>query len=247
MIVIKELTKKFRNIIVLNNISLEIPEGIVGIIGPNGSGKSTLIKLIVGLIKPTSGEIKVFGFEPYVYPKKVRGFIGVMPEAPHYPKSLTCWETLRTIARIKNSRISESDIYAVMNLLEILHLRDRPVGKLSYGEYKRLALAGALLGRPKLLILDEPTANIDIEGRMIISDVLKRLHKEGVNILISSHILSELERLCDYVVIMVNGKIFDHGSINDIFKKYNIPPKLFFNTTSLEELFLRYIRGEKNL
>ena len=243
MIIINSLTKKFGNVIALNNISIKIPEGIIGIIGPNGSGKSTLIKLIVGLIKPTSGYIKVFGLEPYRYPKRVRKFVGVMPESPHYPKSFTCWELLRLIASVKNKSLSKNDIDFVMSLLEIQHLRDRVIGRLSYGEYRRLALAGALLGRPKLLILDEPTANIDIEGRMIISEVLKKLHKDGVNILISSHLLSELENLCEYVVILVNGEIFDHGPLNSILKRYRIPPSIVSQTTSLEELFLKYMRG----
>ncbi len=204
---LKNVSKSFGRRKVIDNISLDVKEGeIYGFLGPNGSGKTTTIKMILSLIDSDSGEIKVNGYDTRKQFEKAMECIGAIVENPDMYKYMSGIDNLKLHARIRN--IDEKRINEVLDMVELKGREKDKVGKYSLGMKQRLGLALTLLHKPKVLILDEPTNGLDPAGIKKLRDILKEIaHKEGVAVFVSSHILSEMQLMCDKVAVIDNGKI----------------------------------------
>ena len=204
---LKNVNKSFGKRKVIDNISLEVKEGeIYGFLGPNGSGKTTTIKMILRLIDSDSGEIKVNGFDTKKQFEKAMECIGAIVENPDMYKYMSGIDNLKLHARIRN--IDKKRIDEVLEMVELKGREKDKVGKYSLGMKQRLGLALTLLHKPKVLILDEPTNGLDPAGIKKLRDILKEIaHKEGVAVFVSSHILSEMQLMCDKVAVIDSGKV----------------------------------------
>ena len=212
---IKNLSKSFGKRKVIDDISLEVKEGeIYGFLGPNGSGKTTTIKMILRLIDNDAGEIKVNGYDTKKQFEQAMEYIGAIVENPDMYKYMTGRDNLKLHARIRN--VDSERIDEMLELVELKERADDKVRKYSLGMKQRLGLALTLLHKPKVLILDEPTNGLDPAGIKKLRDILKEIaHKEGVAVFVSSHILSEMELMCDKVAVIDNGKIVKTEEINN--------------------------------
>ena len=204
---IKNLTKTYGKRKVIDNISLEIQEGeIFGFLGPNGSGKTTTIKMILRLIEKDSGEIKIKGYDNKKEFEKAMEYIGAIVENPDMYNYMSGKDNLKLHARLRNI-----DEKRIDEILELVGLKDRAkekVKKYSLGMKQRLGLALTLLHKPRVLILDEPTNGLDPAGIKQLRNILKEIaHKNGVAVFVSSHILSEMQLMCDKIAVIDNGKI----------------------------------------
>lgn len=204
---IKNLSKSFGKRKVIDNISLEVKEGeVYGFLGPNGSGKTTTIKMILRLIDNDGGEIKVNGYDTKKQFEKAMEYIGAIVENPDMYKYMTGRDNLKLHARIRN--VDSKRIDEVLDLVGLKDRADEKVGKYSLGMKQRLGLALTLLHKPKILVLDEPTNGLDPAGIKQLRDILKEIaHNDGVAVFVSSHILSEMQLMCDKVAVLDNGKI----------------------------------------
>ena len=204
---LKNVNKTFGKRKVIDNISLDVKEGeIYGFLGPNGSGKTTTIKMILRMIDLDSGEIKVNGYDTKKEFEKAMECIGAIVENPDMYKYMSGIDNLKLHARIRN--IDQKRIQEVLELVELKDRAKDKVGKYSLGMKQRLGLALTLLHKPKVLILDEPTNGLDPAGIKKLRDILKEIsHKDGVAVFVSSHILSEMQLMCDRVAVIDNGKL----------------------------------------
>lgn len=209
MITVKNVCKKYGSFVAVDNISFEINDGeIIGLLGPNGAGKSTTMNMLTGFIEPTSGEILINGFNISKKSKKAKANIGYMPENVPLYKDLTVKEFINYMAELKyvkgkNKKNMVSDIMAKTNLADV---QNKLIKNLSRGYKQRVSMAGALVGSPKILILDEPTVGLDPKQITEIRDLIKSLAKDHT-IIISSHILSEISQMCKKVIILNKGKL----------------------------------------
>lgn len=198
----------------LRGLTLAVPRGAAfGLIGPNGAGKTTFIKILLGVMRPTSGEVSVLGGDPQ--DTAVRARIGYLPERMHLPAALRGREFLRSVATLKG--LSPSDL-ELERQLERVGLRPGPqrVGTYSKGMRQRLGLAAAMLGSPELLVLDEPTDGIDPVGRVEVRALLLQEKQRGATILLNSHLLSETERVCDRIGILEQGQLRLEGPLLEV-------------------------------
>jgi len=218
-----DLNKRYGSIEALRGLNLRVEEGIFGFIGPNGSGETTTIKLLLGALRPDRGEARVLGYDCFRESLEVRRRVGVLHERAEYPKEMSGSEYLAFVGSLYGFRKEEARSKA-NRLLESLNLKeaaDRSIGGYSAGMKQRLGLAQALIGDPKLVILDEPTANLDPLGRAELLEIIKALHKDQkVSFFIASHVLPELQRICDQVGIISKGVMLEQGSVADLTKKY---------------------------
>ena len=213
---IDKLVKKIGNKEILKNVSFEVNEkDILAFIGANGAGKTTTIKCILGLQKITRGTIKINGYDIKKDFKKAISRVGAIVENPDFYLYLTGFENLKLYARM-HTNVLEDDIYRVVELVGLEKSIHEKVSKYSLGMKERLGIALSLLHSPNLLVLDEPTNGLDPEGIKDLRVLLKRLAKTGVGIVISSHNLSELENLCNKVVIISNGEVIDVATIEQL-------------------------------
>ena len=206
-----------RRIVALQHLNLEIAPGeIYGLLGPNGSGKSTTLKIILGLIQPTRGSVRVFGRDNSTV--AVRRDIGFLPENAYFHKFLTGIETLRFHARLSGvaSRESKSRIAELLKTVGLTRAADARLGTYSKGMLQRIGLAQALIHRPKILVLDEPTAAVDPAGSRDIQVLIASLKKTGTTILLSSHLLTQVQEVCDRVGILHRGKLIREGRLEDL-------------------------------
>lgn len=212
----KNLNKKIGKKEILNNVSLEVKEGdILGFIGPNGAGKTTTIKLILGLQKINSGEVKINGYDIEKQFEKAIEKVGTIVENPDLYLYMSGLENLKIIARLYKN-VDEKRIEEVIKLVGLENRIKDKVSKYSLGMRQRLGIAQAILHKPNLLILDEPTNGLDPEGIKQLRDLLTKLAKEeNMGILISSHNLAELESFCNKISIIQNGKIIETSSLED--------------------------------
>lgn len=224
MILINNLTKSYGNVKALENASLTILKGeIVGLLGPNGAGKTTLIKILTGFLQPDSGTVSIEEMDIIENAEKIQKRIGYLPEnAPLYPE-LTVLEYLQMITilrQIPQEDQNDAILYAsdAVSLEEVL---DRRIGQLSKGMRQRVGLAQAIIHKPEILILDEPTVGLDPTQIVEIRAMIKRLSKHST-ILFSTHILSEVEAICDRVVMIMNGKIKADSKLTDLSRTNNV-------------------------
>ncbi len=215
------LTKVFRDFWgrpkakAVNDIDFEILEGeVVGLLGPNGSGKSTTVKMILGLLYPTGGQLSVLGRSPRAVETKRE--IGYLPEESYLYKYLTAEETLDFFGALFGLSRAERarHIEQLLDMVGMLHARRRRVGEFSKGMQRRIGLAQAMINDPAFLILDEPTAGLDPLGCKEVKDLILMLKKRGKTVLITSHLLSDIEDVCDRVIILYGGKIRAEGALD---------------------------------
>jgi ABC-2 type transport system ATP-binding protein len=218
MLKIEQLSKRFSDRQVLNKLSLEIlPGEIYGLLGANGAGKTTLINIICRLVNPDQGKIEI---DSQPISANTRSLIGIAPQENLLYQSLTCAENLDFFAALYGVRGREK-ISAIEYCLEAVNLQDRAdsiVVNLSGGMARRLNMAIALIHRPKLLILDEPSTGLDIEARYEIWQLIQQLRDRGITLLLTTHLLEEAERLCQKIGILKNGRIAVEGSLEDLRK-----------------------------
>jgi ABC-type multidrug transport system ATPase subunit len=256
MVDFRDVSKRFGKVEALKGVSFTIPDkSVTAFLGPNGAGKTTSMKLAMGFLKPDRGMVLVWGEEPWRN-EGMRSRVGYLPEKPIYPMDIVVEDFLNHLARLR--RISKSDVDRVVRLIGLEKMVDRKMGTLSRGYIQRIGIAQSLLGDPELLILDEPTANLDPATRREIIDLLKVLHKElGVSMIISSHIIPELQEIANYAVFIDRGLVLDHGYLSDLWKRYEI--EAVFNIEAIdanavakalvEKLYIRSIKrlGERVL
>lgn len=197
----------------LTGLSLSVPRGAAfGLIGPNGAGKTTFIKVLLGVVQPTAGEVSVLGGDPR--DTGVRARIGYLPERMHLPAALEARDFLRSVSTLKGLSSGDAEL---RQLLERVGLRSsQRIGQFSKGMKQRLGLAAAMLGRPELLILDEPTDGIDPVGRIEVRQLLLEEKARGATILLNSHLLAETERVCDRVGVLQHGRLQLEGTMEEV-------------------------------
>jgi ABC-2 type transport system ATP-binding protein len=212
-----ELTRRFGPVTALDRLTVELPSaGVVGLVGPNGSGKSTLIRILLGLIRPTAGSATVLGssvHEPWAYASRV----GVLIESPAFIAGLSARANLVSLARLRRVPLDRVD--AVLAQTGLAGRDREPVKRFSLGMKQRLGIAAALLSDPELLILDEPTNGLDPAGIVEIRELLRELGRTGRTVLVSSHQLSEIEAVCDHLVIIRFGELVFSGPMAEVLKR----------------------------
>ncbi len=234
---VRNLRKRYRrrDPWAVDDVTFELDAGqAFGLLGPNGAGKTSVVKMIAGLIRPDSGSISLFGSNPGN--PAARAELGFAPEDPDFPKFLRAPEVLDYFASLfglddaeRKRRIPETLEFAG------LEAERRQVRQFSKGMKQRLGIAQAILGRPKLLILDEPTADLDPLGRRAVRALIERLKQSGVAILLNSHLLSEVERVCDNVAILARGRVLKEGTMSEV-----VP-----EGSNLEEVFVQLVEANQ--
>jgi ABC-2 type transport system ATP-binding protein len=216
------LIKDFGSVKALDQLDLKVPKGIGGLIGPNGAGKTTTINILLGLLQPNDGEATVFGLDCWKESYEIHRKVGVLHEKTAYPKNFTGLRFLEYAASFYHINQPRQRAKEVIDDVELTKAGDRPIGTYSAGMMQRLGLAQALIGDPELAILDEPTANVDPLGRIQLLNKIKEMHRErGTSFLISTHILPELEKVCDWIAIIDYGKAIEQGYVKDLAAKFS--------------------------
>jgi len=220
VIKVNNLVKKYNGNIAVDHINFTIEKGqIVGFLGPNGAGKSTTMNIITGYISATEGNVTIDGHDVLKEPEKAKKNIGYLPEIPPLYTDMTVCEYLRFVAKLKRMKFYEVPdvIEDVMQKTQISHMADRLIRNLSKGYRQRVGLAGALIGKPEVLILDEPSVGLDPQQIIQIRTLLKSLAKEHT-VILSSHVLSEISAVCDRVIIINHGQIVMDDMIDNLNK-----------------------------
>ena len=239
---VKNLVKKFKNTFAVNDISFIIEKNkTLGLLGPNGCGKTTSIGMMLGLITPSSGQIYIDG--ALLEPKNRINLLSMMNFASPYielPKKLTVEQNLEIYARLYGVHKIKDRIEEMTEDLDLKDLLNKKTGELSSGQKNRVSLAKSLINKPKLLFLDEPTASLDPDVGDFVRAFLERYKKNNeLTILLASHNMKEVERLCNNIVMMKQGKIVDKGTCNDLIKKHG--------RDNLEDTFLKIARSKNEL
>jgi len=214
----KGLTKTYGEHNVVDRLDLEIEAGeVFGLLGPNGAGKTTTILMLLGLVQPTKGTIKVLGLDPRRYPLEVKRHVGYLPDAVGFYDTMTGRQNLRVTARLNGLDDFEGHIDSLLELVGLADAADQAAGEYSRGMKQRLGVADALVKSPSVLILDEPTTAIDPEGVVEMLALIQRLAKEEkVTVLLASHLLHQVQTVCDRVAIFVHGKVVAQGTPHEL-------------------------------
>tara|TARA_B100000886_G_C20339328_1_gene455949 strand:- start:171 stop:899 length:729 start_codon:yes stop_codon:yes gene_type:complete len=237
---VKNLIKSFNNKIAVNGVSFNMSHNLtLGLLGPNGCGKTTTIGMLLGLIKPTSGEIFIDNLNINKVDRvPLLKKINFASPYIELPKKLTVKQNLEVFGRLYEVENLDLRIEEIVSELDLKKFLQKKTGELSSGQKNRVALAKSLINRPKLLLLDEPTASLDPDiGDFVRSYLEEYKRKNSVTILLASHNMSEIERLCDKVIMMRDGKIVDQGTCQELINKHG--------RSNLEETFLKIARGNK--
>ncbi len=223
MIKVSHLTKNYGNHVAVDDISLDIKPGkIYGFLGPNGAGKSTTMNIITGYLAPTSGEVLIDGHDIYKEPEEAKACIGYLPEIPPLYVDMKVSEYLKFVCELKKVKKEDRDkeVERVMNLTKVSDVQNRIINNLSKGYRQRVGMAQALIGSPKVIILDEPTVGLDPNQIKEVRDLIKSLAGEHT-VILSSHILSEISETCSHVFIIDKGKIIANNAIETLSNYFN--------------------------
>ena len=214
------LTKIFqRRWIAANSISFKIPKGSVfGLVGPNGAGKSTTLRLILGLLHPTAGEVKVFGETMSLSTGHLRRRIGYLPQGEHYPRNLTTINYLELVGKLRGMPRKECQrrISSLLHAVDLLGAASTRIGNLSAGMTTRMAIAASMVNEPDLLLWDEPTAGLDPTGRKYALDLIQEMKGQGKTMIVSTHLLPDADNVCDYIGVLNQGKVVFSGSVMEM-------------------------------
>jgi ABC-2 type transport system ATP-binding protein/Cu-processing system ATP-binding protein len=229
---VKDLTKSYNHFTAVNNVSFMVKKGeIFGFLGPNGAGKTTTIKAMLDLIHTDTGMIKINGIDVQSHGKEAKKYVGYMPEKVAFYDNLTALQNMRFYAEITHASKEEC-----IHLIEEFGLGDtgkKRVGKFSKGMVQRLGMARAVLADPPILILDEPSGGLDPRGVVLIRDKILEMKKKGTTIFVSSHILSEIQEICDRVGIIDKGVLVAQDTVEGLSKKLNLKPQITVTVASM--------------
>jgi ABC-2 type transport system ATP-binding protein len=215
----KDLTKRYGKVTVVDRLNFHVKENeVCGLLGPNGAGKTTTILMMLGLTEPASGTVSVCGFNPTREPLKVKRIVGYLPETVGFYSNLTARENLEFIADLNNVSRAESKkrVDRVLEMVGLTAERDIMTGKFSRGMKQRLGIADVLIKEPKLIILDEPTSGLDPQGINQLLDIIAGLPEMGTTVLLSSHQLYQVQRVCNSIGILSKGKMVIEGLIDEL-------------------------------
>ncbi|HEY2073528.1 MAG TPA: ABC transporter ATP-binding protein [Gaiellaceae bacterium] len=230
---VRNLAKRYGSVEALKGVDLEVGEGeLVGLLGPNGAGKSTLVKIAVGLVRPSSGIAEIGGSRAGT--RAARSQLGYLAEMFRFPGWYTADEVLELHQRLSGSRGGAAERKRLLELVALTDASDRRVDGMSKGMQQRLGLAQALVGEPRLLMLDEPTSALDPVGRRTVRLLLEELRGRGVSVLLNSHLLSEVELVCDRVAILLGGEVVAAGSPHDLSRPRGVELETDAGTTRIE-------------
>jgi ABC-2 type transport system ATP-binding protein len=224
LISVKNISKKYKDILAVNNVSFTIKKGeIFGYIGPNGAGKTTTIKIMVGLLNQTSGELSINGYQMPKEKEKAHRFIGYMPQQAGFQQWRTTNHALTTFGNLSGleGSVLQGRIDEVLNLLDLMKYKHKKISNLSGGTIQKLGIAQALLHNPSLLILDEPLSGLDPDSRYKIKKILKKLSNNGTTVFFSSHILSDLQDIATKICIIDWGRMIKMGSLEELKSEFS--------------------------
>jgi ABC-2 type transport system ATP-binding protein len=214
-----ELSKRYGRVVAVQDLNLHIEAGeVYGLLGPNGSGKTTTILMLLGLTEPSGGWARVLGFDPVREPLSLKRRVGYLPDSVGFYGELTAWENLAYTARLNGlpPREAEGRIGAVLERMGLSEAAHRPVATFSRGMRQRLGLAEVLLKEPQVVILDEPTLGLDPEAAQAFLGMIRQLKEEGITVLLSSHLLQQVQAVCDRVGLFHRGKLVLEGKVNEL-------------------------------
>jgi ABC-2 type transport system ATP-binding protein len=225
-----------KSVHVLHDVSLSVPEkSVYGFLGANGAGKTTLIQLIVGLRKPTSGAIRIQGKD--AFSAEARRLIGYLPERPYFHEHLTGAGLLRYFGSLSGLSASQcrSRIPEVLKAVGLSHAKDRELKKYSKGMLQRIGIAQAILHNPQFLILDEPMSGLDPVGRKEMRELILKLAGEGRTVFFSSHVIPDVEAICDQVAVIQKGKVTSTGNVQNLLSQGEVRTEIAFRGMSLQQ------------
>ena len=236
----RSLLKAYGDKVAVNNVSFDVHGGeVFGFLGPNGAGKTTTIKMIVGLLKPTSGSVKVAGYDIQTQPMLAKAASGYVPDTPNLYAKLTGRELLRFVSDLYNLDRTQvaHRIDELLRMFDLMNAADDTVDSYSHGMQQKASLAAALMHDPKVLVLDEPTVGLDPKSARLIKDILRQLADRGAAVMLSTHILEIAERMCDRIGIINKGQLVAVGTMDEL--------RTLDQTgqTSLEDIFLSLTGG----
>ena len=237
MLELYNISKKYKEKIALNDVSLKLDNGIYGLLGPNGAGKSTLMNIITGNLEPTEGTIKWEGTEVKELGSNYRSLLGYAPQQQGMYETFSGRRFLSYMATLKGISKSsmEDEINRVLLYVNMVEKSNQKIGTYSGGMKQRILIAQAIIGNPKLVILDEPTAGLDPKERVRIRERIAELSKDKI-ILVSTHVVSDIESIAKKIILIKTGKIIDYANVNGLCDKYN--------ATNLEDVYMK-IFGEE--
>jgi len=223
MIVYDVFAKRYGRTVAVSGLSLEVREGeTLALIGPNGSGKTTTLKAALGLVRPTAGSVRVAGEDVATHGRRARGRLGYLPQRLAFPEGCTGREVLAFYARLRGA--DGASVPALLERVGLLDAADREVDGFSGGMSQRLGLAVALLGSPRALVLDEPTAALDPTGSLAVRDLVRSIAREGTTVFLSSHDLAEVAALADRVGVFVAGELAALGTPSELASRHGVRP-----------------------
>ena len=236
---VRHLRKVYDEVVAVDDLTFAAPSGaVIGLLGGNGAGKTTTIAMLLGLLEPTAGEIEVLGIDMRRHRYKALPRMNFSSPYVDLPNRLTVRQNLAFYGRLYGVRQLGRRVEEIAEHMQVAAFLDRPTGKLSAGQKTRVALAKALVNRPEVLLLDEPTASLDPDTADWIRGYLKDYQREtGATILLASHNMGEVERLCDDVILLQSGRVFERGSPRELTER--------FGREDMEEVFLDMARGRR--
>jgi len=245
MIHTQELTRKFRKLTAVSSVNLHVPRGtIFGFIGPNGAGKTTTLRMLATLLRPTAGTITIDGHDAASDPEAIRRKLGYLSDSFGLYEDLKVWEYLDYFCGAYGVQKADAKVDEVLEVVQLAHKKDELVGRLSRGMRQRVGIARMLVYEPKLILLDEPANGLDPLARISLRELLKKLRTQGVTILVSSHILTELSDFCDTVGIMELGRLIAAGSIEEILAQTRTHLRLILEVLGPAEKAKEVLQGE---
>ncbi len=239
MIKLTDVVKKYTNIVAVNNISLQIKKGeVFGFLGPNGAGKTTTIKMIVGILAPTSGEIRVDGIDVLKAPTKAKKSVGFIPDRPYIYEKLTAMEFLFFVGGLfdMDKELVNKRAVGLLELFELDKWGNELVEQFSHGMRQRLIMSAAFLHQPKVIVVDEPMVGLDPKGARLVKRLFREAAQKGMTIFMSTHTLEVAQEVCDRIAIINKGRIIACDTVNELRKKSG-------TEKDLEDIFLELTGG----
>jgi ABC-2 type transport system ATP-binding protein len=241
MIKLESLTKRYGTHEAVRNLSLQVPAGeLFGFLGPNGAGKTTTIKMIAGLLRPTSGRIEIAGHDLASHPVEAKGALGFIPDRPFLYEKLSALEFMRFVAGIYgfNGASLDGRIDEMLELVELQQVRSQLIESYSHGMKQRLVMASAFMHKPKVMVVDEPMVGLDPKGARLIKRVFREYCDAGNSVFVSTHTLEVAQELCDRIGIILRGELVALGTMDDLKAQAKT------RAQNLEEIFLKLTGGE---
>lgn len=240
MIKLINLTKLYGRLTAVNGINLEVAQGeVFGFLGPNGAGKTTTIKMMAGLLQPTSGSAMIGGYDVQQDPLKAKFITGFIPDRPFLYEKLTATEFMHFVGKLYDMNDPKTRVSELLGLFGLSEWADELVENFSHGMKQRLVMASSLLHKPQVLVVDEPMVGLDPRGARLVKDIFKDLASNGVTIFMSTHTLEIVEQMCTRVAIINKGDIIAEGSVEDLGRMARLP------NSHLETIFLRLTGGDE--